>query len=545
MSEQFRSVPVRVPVRSRTWWQVVMALLTGLLSASALVFVLAAPASAAITQPGNGATVTGQITISETACGSGSCNGGSIYGGCGGAYTNINVYNSSGQDVASYGNSGGPLTVTWTTESVPNGSYRIVGDWTYTAGQGIYGCRMSGVNQDSVYVTVANFADIANVGATSAPWGSTVTVSARLTDPNLGNAPVKNAPISFSLGGISTSASTNSNGVATASLAVPGKTGTVTLTEEFPGTAYYSPTSLTLPFDVTTHPTSLTYTGPTSTGYGDSVDLSAKLVDATTGDPVQGATVGFAVAGQDLRASTGSDGVAVVVTTLAPGGGPGNYTLSLSYAGNSLLSSSSATVPFSIEPAPTTLSTTGPRSSPWGRPVTLSALLSNAQTGAPLAGEVVAFSLAGVTATAVTNSAGSASVTMTPRPSSGPGNYILAVSFSGTRDRAASSASVSFHLAWPYHFVDSSGQGTVEICPGTDQFRLEAPSSNPTEVLGPVSDPEMSVVPVTPTTTVIEISYASSAIVLDGAFVEQSGTFAATADTGSRIYVLKNLGVLP
>jgi len=52
MSEQSSGAPVRGPVRSGTWWRAVMAVLAGLLSASALVFVLAAPASAAIRQPG-------------------------------------------------------------------------------------------------------------------------------------------------------------------------------------------------------------------------------------------------------------------------------------------------------------------------------------------------------------------------------------------------------------------------------------------------------------------------------------------------------------
>ena len=253
-------------LRGRTLWlgRTLRIGVAGLVIAGGFIVAFSLPASAAITQPGNGQTLQGTVTVTETACGSGSCNGSSIYGECGGAYTNVSIYNSSGNRVVFESNNGGPLSFQWTTETVPNGSYTIVGDWISTAGQGLGGCRDSGVTQDQIGVTVSNVAVLTNTGASSAPWGTTASLSARLTDPNEGGAPISGRTVNFSLAGKQASATTNGNGVASVSVSVPATTGTQVLSESFPGDAYYQATSLSLPFEITKHPTSLTYTGPTS-----------------------------------------------------------------------------------------------------------------------------------------------------------------------------------------------------------------------------------------------------------------------------------------
>lgn len=517
----------------------------GLVIAGGVIVAFSLPASAAITQPGNGQTLQGTVTVTETACGSGSCNGSGLFGECGGAYTNVSIYNSSGGRVAYESNNGGPLSFQWTTETVPNGNYTIVGDWTSTAGQGFGGCRLSGVNQDQIGVTVSNVAVLTNTGASSAPWGTTASLSARLTDPNEGGAPIGGRTVNFSLAGVQASATTNGNGVASVSVSVPATTGTQVLSESFPGDAYYQATSLSLPFEITKHPTRLTYTGPTSATYGDPFTLSAKLIDAATGAALSGAPISFSVAGESLSATTNSSGIAQVTTSLSPSSGPGTYSISLSYLGTSVELPSQASASLTLEGTPTSLAYSGANSATWGTTTNLSATLLDQATGAPLAGQIVKFSLAGASVSAPTNSEGLASASLPVDPSEGPGNYNLKVSFSGTRNRAPSSLSLPFHVAFQYHFVDANGAGTVKVNPGTAEFLFEAPSVSPTTSSGDLFDPQMAVVVLTPSLTAIDITYSSPKIVLKGTFVEQTGAFAAVVDLGSNLYALENQGSTP
>ncbi|MCL4448337.1 MAG: S8 family serine peptidase, partial [Actinobacteria bacterium] len=75
--------------------------------------------------PANGSTLSGYATLSVTP-------GGSNASSCSGASTEIDVYNSSNTQVGYWTNSGGPLSIQWLTDTVPNGSYTVTAKWTDT-----------------------------------------------------------------------------------------------------------------------------------------------------------------------------------------------------------------------------------------------------------------------------------------------------------------------------------------------------------------------------------------------------------------------------
>ena len=119
----------------------------------------------------------------------------------------------------------------------------------------------------------------------------------------------------------------------------------------------------------TIHPdtTTLTYTGPAASTYGQcsAVNLSAVLMDAVHGLPVSGATITFTLGTQTFTAVTNATGTASVVAALAQNAG--NTTVSASYAGSTTLApASSGATPFTISasssvgPIPAATIYTGP-----------------------------------------------------------------------------------------------------------------------------------------------------------------------------------------
>ena len=188
-------------------------------------------------------------------------------------------------------------------------------------------------------------------------------------------------------------------------------------------------------------PTKLAYTGPPGGGEGQPTVLSAALTDALTGAPVQGADLVFTVGSLSASATTGSSGQASATLDLSIRSG--SYTLTISYAGSATLASASLSTPFVIG-VPTSLAYTGPRSSPWGMPVSLAASLTNPASGQPVAGEPVSFSVAAMRTGAITNSAGVAEVSFFPDLS--PGSYTMIVAFAGGDGFAPAVTSVAFQV---------------------------------------------------------------------------------------------------
>ena len=181
-------------------------------------------------------------------------------------------------------------------------------------------------------------------------------------------------------------------------------------------------------------------TPPTQTdGIGTTAVVTAAV--ASVGDiPAPGITVNFQV-------TSGPD-AGKTYTTVSDANGRANFSFSSSVLGtDSVVASVSANgTTFSSNTAsvdwigiPTTLIYTGPTTGEWSDPMTLTALLTQTVSGSPVSGQTVAFTLGSVTAAAVTNAQGQATVSVAPQDP--PGSQNLAVSFGGALPYLPSSTS--------------------------------------------------------------------------------------------------------
>lgn len=275
----------------------------------------------------------------------------------------------------------------------------------------------------------------------------------------------------------------------------------------------------------------LSYRGPTQAAQGQTIDLSAVLRAASSGSPVPGATVTFVLASQQVSATTNGSGVAAAAMALTTQ--PGYYSLDVRFDGNSAYAPIEVSVPFEIG-ALADLTYSGPSSGTWGKQTTLSATLTAAASGAPIANEPVAFNVEGQTLGAVTNTQGVASVAFTPDGT--PGTYPLTATFVGRDDYLPTSTSASFDVGWQYTFTDLLARGTVYLNPGNGLFEVVPLGGDPS---GVISDPSMVVLTLPTGDHTVDITFNSPAITFQGDFVEETGQFAAVANTGSNVSVLE------
>jgi hypothetical protein len=188
-------------------------------------------------------------------------------------------------------------------------------------------------------------------------------------------------------------------------------------------------------------PTTVSYTGPTSGAYGIPVTLSAKLT--ADGNPLPGQTVSIGFGAESCSAPTSASGIAScsVTPTENPAGSP--YPIAASFAGTPAYSPSSDTSSsFTVLPAPTTLTYTGPTSGDYGAPVTLSAQLS--ANGHPLPGQTVSIGFGAESCSAPTGANGVASCSVTPFDNPVGSPYPVTASFAGTQFYAPSTTSSAF-----------------------------------------------------------------------------------------------------
>ena len=105
-------------------------------------------------------------------------------------------------------------------------------------------------------------------------------------------------------------------------------------------------------------PTTLTYTGGTSRDYHDIVTLSGHLIDTSTTAALASKPVTFTIGTQSCMGSTNGSGDASCSLTLSQI--PGPYTVSASFAGDTVYASSTDSKAFTITKEETTLVYTGP-----------------------------------------------------------------------------------------------------------------------------------------------------------------------------------------
>ena len=190
---------------------------------------------------------------------------------------------------------------------------------------------------------------------------------------------------------------------------------------------------------VVQRPTVTTYTGATTGDYHDMVTLSGTLQDAATSGPLAGETLTFTLGTQSCSGVTDGSGSASCALVLNQV--PAAYTVTASFAGDSVYGPSSDTQPFAITREETTLTYTGPTvilanaSS-----LTVSAHLvedgandNDGDGGSPPpnpSGQTVTFTLGAQSCSGTTDASGNASCTITP-VSSQLGNQTITATFAG------------------------------------------------------------------------------------------------------------------
>lgn len=187
---------------------------------------------------------------------------------------------------------------------------------------------------------------------------------------------------------------------------------------------------------------SLTYSGDSDADFNDVATLAADLLVQGTSAPVPGAPVTFTLGTQSCAATTDAAGHAscmVLITQDPPG--PGN--VSVAFAGDAAYNSASTSASFTINQEESHVTYTGDLTQDYHDPFTASAVLTDPDGGAPIAGKLITFTL-GVadTCSDVTNGFGVASCSITPNQV--PGTVNIVTDFAGDIDYLASSDTDSF-----------------------------------------------------------------------------------------------------
>jgi RHS repeat-associated protein len=149
-------------------------------------------------------------------------------------------------------------------------------------------------------------------GRVEAHCGEPLPVSALLTD-ECGN-PLTGRQVNFTAGGVTASASTDANGVASTSL-VP-RAATLPLSVNFGGDDDHAPAQDSAAVRVTRVATSVRYVGGTVLSAGVSESVSAVLTEALSGSPVPAAELIFEVGSVRTSATTDANGVATASVQL-------------------------------------------------------------------------------------------------------------------------------------------------------------------------------------------------------------------------------------
>lgn len=177
----------------------------------------------------------------------------------------------------------------------------------------------------------AHATTLAYTGPQGADFSGTSTLTASLEDEF--GAPVNDAPIVFSVDGSPVgTAMTNASGHASLDHVVTETAGNHTVAAAYAGSGRYDgDTSSTLPYQVSSMASEITYTGGLKGAPNKNVAVSARVVDAL-GRPLAGYVVTFDIGAQSTTATTNASGVAATQIKLTQK--PGYYPLTASWTGD-------------------------------------------------------------------------------------------------------------------------------------------------------------------------------------------------------------------
>ncbi|MDQ1697643.1 MAG: hypothetical protein QOJ03_2996 [Frankiaceae bacterium] len=366
-----------------------------------------------------------------------------------------------------------------TTLSLPLGNWQVSavfdGDTDYSS------CDSNPADV-SVIAPVPSFLQLDAPG--SVQYSDPLGVSATL----FADGAIPGEPVTFSLGGATTTAVTNGLGAVGATLPVVVPSGTGTVEATFAAADGYLGSADSAPVTVTPEDCTLTYNGATDGVEGDGVVLAAGMgeLDASLGDR-SGKTVSFSlddgVTQQTVNAVTDGTGLAQTSAPL----GAGTWQVTPAFAGDSYYSAcagSAATidvVPLATGPT-ATAATIGsvPDSVQYSDPFTASFRLVTVGTapapsaadsstarraarpavaGVGLGGARVVVTLGSASATATTDSSGSATVTLPVKDPSGTEK--LRIHFAGDSNYAGSTDTRSIDVTREDTTIAYTGPASV------------------------------------------------------------------------------------
>jgi hypothetical protein len=176
----------------------------------------------------------------------------------------------------------------------------------------------------------------------------------------------------------------------------------------------------------------LTYSGDTSGEFNDQVTLAGDLT--VGGAPVPGASVTLSIGTQSCPpASTDAAGHVSCQVTLTQDPGS-SYTANASYGGDGAYNgATSSPATFTINKEESQVTYTGPQTVHYHDPVTVSATLTDPESGLPIAGKTLTFTLGpdSCTSSFPTDGSGNASCVLTPTQTSATS---IVASFAGDTD---------------------------------------------------------------------------------------------------------------
>ncbi len=327
-----------------------------------------------------------------------------------------------------------------------------------TTASGLAACSIASVNQSAgpipvtdtfagdAYYQTASASSTVNlpegtqltVTPTTGIYSGPTTVSATL-DNTYTNLPVPGEPVTLTVNGTQPcTATTNANGVASCTITPNEPSGSYSLTATFTGDTSSMPqlnsSSTSNTFTVTLAPTTLTYTGTTSVTNGQPATLSGVLTttEPTPGTDVAGRPVTFTIgSGTSSQSCTGTTNASGAASCTIPSVNQSSGTVAVtdSFSSDNYYQSSTGPTTSVTVHTPTTL-TVNAGTSDFADAGTVSGILTNSVTGAPIAGELVTLTLYGTqSCTATTNASGVASCSITPNEKAAI--YPLTGSFGG------------------------------------------------------------------------------------------------------------------
>ena len=385
--------------------------------------------SATVTEIGGSATPTGSVSFSDTVSGS----------------------------AIPLGNGAVPLVNGVATLTVPSfaaGQHQVVASYNGDSTNHPSSSPALSLTSSAPVDPAVRTTSAVTVSPTTITAGDTATISVTITQVSPpGGTPPPGGTVTFSSNSVygdnvllgSAALGTAPAGMTAASnqaiIQVGGwQSGSYQIVASYLGDLYDKPSNASTNLGVTTHrvATSVAYTGDTSGEHGHPARFAA-VVSATSGTPLAGRTVTFALGTGSCTATTDVSGTAACSFAV---GASGASTVTVSVAGDTQTLATSTQASFTALPQSTSLQV---QATLGASATTLSGILRD-DTSAPVAGRTVTLSLAAASCSAVTDASGTASC-FVPTPLGLTAT--LNGAFAGDATYAGSSATATVKLKVP------------------------------------------------------------------------------------------------